>query len=226
MRKTKIYKKIAIILAVSSLSLQTVGCADNKEVVLEESSVQDKDSQVLDKIDSWLSDTDNILNYENIDKMNQKIEDVLVNATDFVIFGGSIKLEDGTEITLEDCSDEVKEKVQSSYGIMVAKIEEKCPGMTTKVGEYFNSAKEFTKNSAINAKEYMGEKISEFIDNGYQNGYYNEDTYNFMKEFKEGIGPQLKEDFNNGKDTIKDLYNKGKETWNEYMEEREKVKTK
>lgn len=72
----------------------------------------------------------------------------------------------------------------------------------------------------------MGEKISEFIDNGYQNGYYNEDTYNFMKEFKEGIGPQLKEDFNNGKDTIKDLYNKGKETWNEYMEEREKVKTK
>lgn len=226
MGKMKIYKKLAILLAVSSLSLQTVGCADNNEVTFEESSVQDADSKVLDKIDSWMRDTDNILNYENLDKMNQKIEDVLVSATDFVIFGGTITLDDGTEITLEDCSDEVKEKVQSSYSVMIAKIEEKYPGMTTKVGEYFNTAKEFTKDTAMDAKEYMGEKINEFIEKGYQNGYYNEETYSFMKKFKEGIGPQLKEDFNNGKDTIKDIYNMGKDAWNKYMEEREKVKTK
>lgn len=226
MKKMKIYKKIAVLLAASSLSLQTIGCADNNEVTFEESIVQDADSKVLDKIDSWMNDTDNILNNDNIDKMNQKIEDVLVSATDFVIFGGSITLDDGTEITLEDCSDEVKEKVQSSYSIMVAKIEEKCPGMTTKVSEYFNTAKEFTKDTAISAKEYMGEKISEFIEKGYQSGYYDEGTYNFMKEFKEGIGPQLKEDFNNGKETINDIYNSGKEVWEKYMEEREKEKIK
>lgn len=239
MKKAKFYKRILVLLAAGTFSLQTIGCSSDttKEVIIEnndetnkktdtETSSESNDKSVLEKVDEWMSDTNNIINYEKMDNINSFIQEKLITMTDFVVFGGTITLDNGEEVTLKDCSKEVINKVESIYSLMIAKIEEKYPGTTSKIGDYFNSAKNFTKEKSKDAKEYLGDKIDEYIDSGYKNGYYDESTYDFMKKFKEGIGPQLKEDFNNGKETIKDLYNKGKDAWNDYLDEREAVKTK
>lgn len=239
MKNAKVYKRLLVLLAAGTFSLQTVGCtSDTKEEIIMENndksnseidneiSSENKDKEVLKKIDEWMSDTNNILNYEKMDNLNNTIEEALIKMTDFVVFGGTITLDSGEEVTLKDCSKEVASKIESVYSLIMAKVEEKFPGTISKLGDYFNEVKDFTKDKSKDVKEYLGDKIDEYIESGYQNGYYDESTYDFMKKFKEGIGPQLKEDFNNGKETIKDLYNKGKDAWNNYLEERQATKTK
>lgn len=256
MKKIKIYKKLLILLAAGTLSFQTVGCGDTKEEIILENNIDDekdneitnednnntetnnkdaqnnemtteeKNMEVLKKVDEWMSDTNNIINYEKMDNLNKSIEESLIKMTDFVVFGGTITLDNGEEITLKECSQETISKVESVYSLIIAKVEEKFPGTTSKLGDYFNRTKEFTKEKAKDAKEYLGDKMDEYIDSGYKNGYYDESTYDFMKQFKKGIGPQIKEDWNQGKDTIKDLYSKGKNAWNNYLNERENIKTK
>lgn len=172
---------------------------DEKEFTKEEI-----EKAALDAFEMWSTDIENNFQSFNnsavVESAKDKIANTFIQMTDFLFYGDSIEYGDGKTVSLEQLGEEAVEKMILIYSIVDSKIESYWPNYKEEIEEKRKLAVGYISDKANSLKLYLLDKVSEHMsEEDYErNGVY-------WQMFKE----QAKEDFEDGKDLLKDLLNKG-----------------
>jgi len=166
------------------------------------SLVENKEIEVINYFEKLEEEVDNSLNEDNLDKMKEKVINIVITGIDFIFYDTEIK-----GVTFEELTNDTKIKIMSVVASIDDKIERKIPGYKEIIKDKIGQGYDYVSKKLDDALTYADDKLEEKYGEDYEDVKNKaSEILDAIKEGSSDIYGNVSEDVKEGWSKIKDWY--------------------
>lgn len=195
MNKLKIYQSLKVIFASAGVILSISACSGEESAsIITDSAIESESSsenmESFDYFSSDLSEIESLINKEKVDAAKEKVKDVFVTGVDFIFYDQPIG-----DIYFDELTAAGKEMTMDALDTISGLIDQVVPNWKSELSEKYQIASSF-----------VGEEYLSFLDSIRE--YLGDKNYEALGEVKDQVSGDVKEKVYNGKEHLKNWYEK------------------
>jgi len=197
MNKFKIYQSLKVIFASAGVILSISACSGKESAsIITDSAIESESSsenmESFDYFSSDLSEIENLINEEKVDAAKKKVKDVFVTGVDFIFYDQPIG-----DVYFDDLTAAGKEMTMDALDTLSGFADQIAPNWKSELSEKYQIASSF-----------VGEEYLSFLDSIRE--YLGDKNYEALGEVKDQVSGDVKEKAQDGKEYLKNWYEKFK----------------
>ena len=185
-----IFASAGVILSISACSGKESASIITDSAIESESSSENMES--FDYFSSDLSEIENLINEEKVDAAKKKVKDVFVTGVDFIFYDQPIG-----DVYFDDLTAAGKEMTMDALDTLSGFADQIAPNWKSELSEKYQIASSF-----------VGEEYLSFLDSIRE--YLGDKNYEALGEVKDQVSGDVKEKAQDGKEYLKNWYEKFK----------------